>query len=122
MTNPYRTLEELAARIETTEKKIDTHAKLIGKLWHRSESLWQRVEALELAQLKICSGPKSPLGELVAEQLPSLRRRLESVVKTSRCYDGYSTMTPVELADRIIDAVLVWIPFITSSSGSNFDD
>jgi hypothetical protein len=62
------------------------------------------------------------LAELVAEQLPILRLRLEAVVKSSRSYDGYSTMTPVELTDKIIDAVLGWIPSITSSSGSNLDD
>ena len=76
-------IDELAARIEAAEgkyetcrlavlgwgKDIDTHSRLIDKLWHRSESLWQRVEALELAQLKIRSGPKSPLVSRVADAI-----------------------------------------------------
>ena len=68
--------EALEARIEAAEGKyetfrlaalewgddIDTHAKLIDKLW-------QRVEALEAAQPKICSGPESPLVERVADAI-----------------------------------------------------
>jgi hypothetical protein len=48
--------------------------------------------------------------ELVSEKLPDLRQNLETVIRCSRSYDGYSTMTPIELADRIIDAVVSWHP------------
>jgi hypothetical protein len=48
--------------------------------------------------------------ELVSENLPDLRQNLETVIRCSRAYDGYSTMTPIELADRIIDAVVSWHP------------
>jgi hypothetical protein len=48
--------------------------------------------------------------ELVSEKLPDLRQNLETVIRCSRAYDGYSTMTPIELADRIIDAVVSWHP------------
>jgi hypothetical protein len=50
------------------------------------------------------------VGELVSERLPDLRQNLETVIRSSRAYDGYSTMTPMELADRIIDAVVYWHP------------
>ncbi|GDX75980.1 hypothetical protein LBMAG41_10560 [Cyanobium sp.] len=46
--------------------------------------------------------PAGGLGERVAE----LREIFEQLIRCSRSYDGYSTMTPVELADRLIDAVL----------------
>ena len=66
----------LAARIEAVEsnyetcrfatlewgRDVDTHGKLIDKLW-------QRVEALEAAQPKIRSGPESPLVERVADAI-----------------------------------------------------
>jgi hypothetical protein len=48
--------------------------------------------------------------ELVSEKLPDLRQNLETLIRCSRSYDGYSTMTPIELADRIIDAVVSWHP------------
>ena len=48
--------------------------------------------------------------ELVSEKLPDLRQNLETVIRCSRAYDVYSTMTPIELADRIIDAVVSWHP------------
>ena len=41
---------------------IDTHSRLIDKLW-------QRVEALEALQPKIRSGPESPLVERVADAI-----------------------------------------------------
>jgi len=47
----------------------------------------------------------APAGELV-ERVAELREKFEQLIKYSRAYDGYSTMTPVELADRLIDAVL----------------
>jgi hypothetical protein len=50
------------------------------------------------------------VAELVSERLPDLRQNLETVIRSSRAYDGYSTMTPIELADRIIDAVVLWHP------------
>jgi len=70
------TADELAARIEAAEsnyetcrfatlewgRDVDTHSRLIDKLW-------QRVEALEAAQLKIRSGPESPLVERVADAI-----------------------------------------------------
>jgi hypothetical protein len=49
--------------------------------------------------------PTSPAGSLV-ERVAELREKFEQLIKCSRAYDGYSTMTPVELADRLIDAVL----------------
>jgi hypothetical protein len=48
--------------------------------------------------------------ELVSEKLPDLRQNLETVIRCSRACDGYSTMTPIELADRVIDAVVSWYP------------
>ena len=48
------------------------------------------------------------VAELVSERLPDLRQNLEKLIKSSRAFDGYSTMTPIELADRIIDAVVSW--------------
>jgi hypothetical protein len=67
--------EELAARIVAAEGKyetfrlaalewgndIDTHSRLIDKLW-------QRVEVLEAAQ-RVRSGPESPLVERVADAI-----------------------------------------------------
>ena len=47
----------------------------------------------------------APAGELV-ERVAELREKFEQLIKCSRAYDGYSTMTPVELADRMIDVVL----------------
>ena len=47
----------------------------------------------------------APAGGLV-EMVAELREQFEQLIKCSRAYDGYSTMTPVELADRLIDAVL----------------
>jgi len=44
-------------------------------------------------------------GEAV-ERVVELREKFEQLIKCSRAYGGYSTMTPVELADRLIDAVL----------------
>ena len=44
-------------------------------------------------------------GEVV-ELVVELREKFEQLIKCSRAYDGYSTMTPVELADRLIDVVL----------------
>ena len=69
-------IEEMEARIAAAEgkyetlrlaalewgKDIDTHIRLIDKLW-------QRVEALEAAQQKIRSGPESPLVERVADAI-----------------------------------------------------
>ena len=69
-------IEELEARIVEAEGKyvtlrlaalewgndIDTHSRLIDKLW-------QRVEALESAQQKIRSAPESPLVERVADAI-----------------------------------------------------
>ena len=69
-------IDGLAARIEAVEsnyetcrfatlewgRDVDTHGKLIDKLW-------QRVEALEAAQPKIRSGPESPLVERVADAI-----------------------------------------------------
>jgi hypothetical protein len=66
-------IEDLESRIAAAERKyetlrlaaldwgngIDTHSRLIDKLW-------QRVEALEAAQQKVRSGPESPLVERVA--------------------------------------------------------
>ena len=49
--------------------------------------------------------PPAPAGGLV-ERVAELREKFEQLIKCSRAYDGYSTMTPVELADRLIDAVL----------------
>jgi len=49
--------------------------------------------------------PAAPAGGLV-ERVVELREKFEQLIKCSRAYDGYSTMTPVELADRLIDAVL----------------
>jgi len=40
------------------------------------------------------------------ERVVELREKFERLIRCSRAYDGYSTMTPVELADRLIDAVL----------------
>ena len=48
------------------------------------------------------------VAELVSERLPDLRQNLEKLIKSSRAFDGYSTMAPIELADRIIDAVVSW--------------
>ena len=116
MTNPYRALiQRLADELQEYINYAPTGP------CDEEQELVDEARAL-LAQPEPQPPIAAEVGELVAEQLPSLRRRLESVVKTSRSYDGYSTMTPVELADKIIDAVLAWIPFITSSSGSNFDD
>jgi hypothetical protein len=70
------TVDELEARIAAAEGKyetfrlaalewgddIDTHSRLIDKLW-------QRVEALEALQPKIRSGPQSPLVERVADAI-----------------------------------------------------
>jgi hypothetical protein len=50
--------------------------------------------------------PSAPAGGLV-ERVAELRQKFEQLIKRSRAYDGYSTMTPVELADRLVDAVLV---------------
>jgi len=69
-------IEELEARIVEAERKyetlrlaaldwgngIDTHSRLIDKLW-------QRVEALEAAQQKVRSAPESPLVERVADAI-----------------------------------------------------
>lgn len=69
-------LLELRARVEAVEGKyetqrlatlewgndIDTHSRLIDKLW-------QRVEALEDSRNKIRSGPESPLVERVADAI-----------------------------------------------------
>ena len=68
--------DELEARIAAAEGKyevfrlaalewgddIDTHSRLIDKLW-------RRVEALEAAQSVIRSGPESPLVERVADAI-----------------------------------------------------
>jgi hypothetical protein len=54
------------------------------------------------ARAALAAEPVGEVGELVAE----LREKFEQLIKCSRAYDGYSTMTPVELADRLIDAVL----------------
>ena len=69
-------LKALEARIAAAEGKyetcrlaalewgrdVDTHGRLIDKLWHR-------VEALEAAQRVIRSGPESPLVERVADAI-----------------------------------------------------
>ena len=69
-------IDELAARIEAVEsnyetclfatlewgRDVDTHSRLIDKLW-------QRVEALEAVQPKIRSGPELPLVERVADAI-----------------------------------------------------
>ena len=83
-------IDGLAARIEAVEsnyetcrfatldwgRDVDTHGKLIDKLWQRVKALEaaqpkirQRVKALEAAQPKIRSGPESPLVERVADAI-----------------------------------------------------
>jgi hypothetical protein len=74
-------------------------------------------QALTRAHAALAEDPVEPtdeapenVDELVSEKLPDLRQNLETVIRCSRAYDGYSTMTPIELADRIIDAVVSWHP------------
>jgi hypothetical protein len=57
------------------------------------------------ARAALAAEPVAPVGGLV-ERVAELREKFEQLIKCSRAYDGYSTMTPVELADRLIDAVL----------------
>ena len=62
----------------------------------------QQIHAFARAVLARFGRPASSLVERVSE----LRQKFEQLIKSSRAYDGYSTMTPVELADRLIDVVL----------------
>jgi hypothetical protein len=70
------------------------------------------LEAFRQSSIRATTPAPEPgeVAELVSERLPDLRQNLEKVIRSSRAYDGYSTMTPMELADRIIDAVVYWYP------------
>jgi hypothetical protein len=48
----------------------------------------------------------SPPASSLVERVSELRQKFEQLIKSSRAYDGYSTMTLAELADRLIDVVL----------------
>jgi hypothetical protein len=52
------------------------------------------------------AAPSAPPAGGLVERVAELREKFEQLIKCSRAYDGYSTMTPVELVDRLIDAVL----------------
>ena len=78
----------------------------------RAATLLQQISAPALVVVSVVE-----LEEVVFEKLPDLRQNLETVIKCSRAYDGYSTMTPVELADRIIDAVAAWLDNLAEPVG-----
>jgi hypothetical protein len=67
---------------------------------------FQSLGQYRTALLAALTQPEPQADGEVAELVAELREKFEQLIKCSRAYDGYSTMTPVELADRLIDAVL----------------
>jgi hypothetical protein len=115
LTRAATLLQQQESRIADLRVALAECGRAVGSLILNSCSdsfLLQVPDEIRLAVAKAAPPAPEPgdMGELVSERLPDLRQNLETVIRSSRAYDGYSTMTPVELADRIIDAVVYWHP------------
>lgn len=74
--------------------------------WDSLESDEQLAWAQELAVKTHLHRDSVGVAQLSGWNVAELRRLFEHLIKSSRAYDGYCFMTPVELADSMIDAVL----------------
>jgi hypothetical protein len=96
----------------TDDELLEAAAKALGYKCIPSDETCLTAEAAELltfarAVLARYGTPRAaqpPAAQPPVERVTKLREKFERIIKCSRVYDSL-TMTPVELADRLIDAV-----------------